>query len=406
VDSDGWLEFLFGTDTGALYGFNHDGTGMTDPSGLLLAVPSTGGLPRIWGPIAVADLDVDGTREIVFGSWNDSLYVVAADGTRRPGFPRAGLGEFRGGATLGDLDGDGTMEIVAPNGDGNIYAFEPDGTDYLPGGILASVGAEIRSSLAIANLDADPELEVLVGAFDGRLHAFNHDGSGFLAPDGVFAAVDTTGRIVNCPIVVDVDGDGDFEVFFGHANGNFYGFHHDGTPMQGFPVPTQLEIFSTAAAGDLDGDGDIEVVFASYDQTVNVLDFDGPSVPSAYEWPMLAGSVYRAAAYGEPGPGQTGAPGPAFVPHRLALAPSAPNPFFGAAAVRFDVPRGGPVRLEVFDVTGRLVRTLASGRLDAGRHTVRWDGRDDAGVEVASGVFFYRLSAEGETRTRKVVRLR
>jgi hypothetical protein len=90
----------------------------------------------------------------------------------------------------------------------------------------------------------------------------------------------------------------------------------------------------------------------------------------------------------------------------LRLLPAGPNPSGGAANVKFTLPRSCPIRLEIFDVTGRLVRTLADGVREAGQHTLRWDGVDENGRRVPSGVYFVRLSAETRTMDRRLVLLR
>ena len=76
-------------------------------------------------------------------------------------------------------------------------------------------------------------------------------------PSGLFAAIDSTKEISSSPIVVDVDCDFYMEIFVGHRNHTFYGFHHDGSAVLGMPIPTGEKIFSAAAAGDIDGDGRI-----------------------------------------------------------------------------------------------------------------------------------------------------
>ena len=63
----------------------------------------------------------------------------------------------------------------------------------------------------------------------------------------------------------------------------------------------------------------------------------------------------------------------------------------------------GPVRLSVFDVSGRLIHTLASGTFAPGRHEIAWDGTDVQGRPVASGVYYYRMEATGFTATKSVV---
>ena len=90
----------------------------------------------------------------------------------------------------------------------------------------------------------------------------------------------------------------------------------------------------------------------------------------------------------------------------LALAPARPNPFRSLTEVTFSLPVAAHVRLEVFDVTGRLVATLSDGACAAGTHHGTWDGRDDSGHPVASGVHFLKLEALGRTLTRRVVIIR
>jgi hypothetical protein len=102
--------------------------------------------------------------------------------------------------------------------------------------------------------------------------------------------------------------------------------------------------------------------------------------------------------------GVTDAPGPV-VPSELALAPAAPNPFSRSTVVEFTLPADQTVTLRVFDVHGRLVRTLADGRYPAGRHVVPWDGLDAGGSRAASGVYWAALRAGSEVLIRKMVRV-
>jgi len=82
---------------------------------------------------------------------------------------------------------------------------------------------------------------------------------------------------------------------------------------------------------------------------------------------------------------------------------AAPNPFSRRAAIGFDLPRAGTVRLEVYDLAGRAVRTLADGFYPAGRHAVEWDGSGAGGRRLQAGVYLCRLHAAGFTTTRRVV---
>jgi hypothetical protein len=92
------------------------------------------------------------------------------------------------------------------------------------------------------------------------------------------------------------------------------------------------------------------------------------------------------------------------IPQTFGLYPNVPNPFNPTTSIRYDVaPGGGVVTLRIYDVTGRLVRTLVDGPQPAGQKSVTWNGRDNQGRGVASGIYFYRLQASGYEKTLKMV---
>ncbi len=78
----------------------------------------------------------------------------------------------------------------------------------------------------------------------------------------------------------------------------------------------------------------------------------------------------------------------------LYLSPASPNPSAAAVGISYSVPKSGEVELSVYDIVGHKVATLAAGMMSAGRHEASWNG-----ASVAAGVYFYRLSFEGTTRT-------
>ncbi len=88
------------------------------------------------------------------------------------------------------------------------------------------------------------------------------------------------------------------------------------------------------------------------------------------------------------------------------LDPCHPNPFNPMTTITYRVPTSSSVKLQLYDVNGRLVRTLVDGRVDVGQHSVRWDGRTDNGRAVASGVYFMRLEAPGYMQVRQLTLLR
>jgi uncharacterized repeat protein (TIGR01451 family) len=116
--------------------------------------------------------------------------------------------------------------------------------------------------------------------------------------------------------------------------------------------------------------------------------------------PTLLAAVARAAAPQPQQPVIAGGPEPVF-----SLSVGAPNPFRDDTTFRFAIPTAAPTELSIFDVSGRRVRTLVSGQVDAGRFDARWDGRDTAGSVVAPGVYFVRLQSGPMAETHKAIRI-
>jgi hypothetical protein len=90
----------------------------------------------------------------------------------------------------------------------------------------------------------------------------------------------------------------------------------------------------------------------------------------------------------------------------LSLLPNQPNPFNPVTLIRYIIASAGPAQVDIYDVTGRRVRTLVNEWQEAGMQSIYWRGRDAGGIPVASGVYFVRLESNGEMRSRKIVLLK
>ena len=97
---------------------------------------------------------------------------------------------------------------------------------------------------------------------------------------------------------------------------------------------------------------------------------------------------------------------PVDLPRALSFSPGSPNPFRDQVTFTAVLPRPGELRVAIYDILGRRVRTLYSGRPTGSVVRMGWDGRDDRGGLAAAGVYHARLDALGEIRVRRVVRLR
>jgi subtilisin family serine protease len=94
------------------------------------------------------------------------------------------------------------------------------------------------------------------------------------------------------------------------------------------------------------------------------------------------------------------------IPAQLSLYQNYPNPFNLGTSVSFYLPEKCNIELNVYNILGEKVKTLALGEFVAGSHAVTWDGRNDDGSVVASGVYFYKLKGDNQTLTKKMTLLK
>jgi hypothetical protein len=92
------------------------------------------------------------------------------------------------------------------------------------------------------------------------------------------------------------------------------------------------------------------------------------------------------------------------LPESFGLHPNVPNPFTSATCIRYSLPAGGGhVKLEVYDVTGRLVSTLVNEVQGGGAYSLEWYGTNDSGHELPAGIYFQRLSLGNQEISQKML---
>jgi hypothetical protein len=157
---------------------------------------------------------------------------------------------------------------------------------------------------------------------------------------------------------------------------------------------------------DLNGDCEVSsedslIFMQDYFTSACRSDFDGDGMVSLTDY------VYLANHFGHSCGPYSALPEtdlePSVIPR---LSQNSPNPFTDATMISFAVGRTGRVRLRIFDVTGRPVKTLVDGIMEANNYRWHWDARDEHGRPVASGVYFYRLESPGYSATRKMVHMK
>jgi hypothetical protein len=302
---------------------------------------------------------------------------------------------------VGDIDADGDLEIVVTvRGSGETYALHHDNTELWVRWLQHN--NFFNPSPALADITGDGKLEALIPGSNGRLYAITPSGSD--AP-GWPVVYSTTTYTESSPIVADVTGDGSPDILLGDEGTFINGWTAAGVPLDGFPLVMKDSVRGTPSIADLDQDGDVEVIAVGYDRSVYVWDMPGVYSEATAPWPMFHANLHRNGVHGFVVPTGVG-DRPSLA--GLRLEQNYPNPFNPTTSIVYEIPEGSAQRvsLVVYDVTGARVRTLEEGAVQPGRHVVAWDGHNESGAAVGSGVYFCRLATPERALTRKMVLLK
>jgi len=284
INGDGNLEIFVGSGDGWVYGLQHDGTNVPGwPQFTGVCPPNH--LYGVFASPTVADVDKDGTQEVIVGAWSHWLYVWNANGSVQWRFDN--LDTIWSSAAVADFNDDGYLEIVVggdwtepdhpeTGGGGVLRMFRYNGTE-MPGW-PKRINQVIWSSPAIGDIDNDGDADIIVGTgnyytYRARyVNGYDWQGNtlsgwpvtlpllpGAPGPDtnsaryGVFAS----------PALADIDNDGKLEVLIGDMFCAFHCIDWDGTIRWSRQVGSDWSSsvqFSSPAVGDIDGDGGFEVV--------------------------------------------------------------------------------------------------------------------------------------------------
>jgi hypothetical protein len=208
-----------------------------------------------------------------------------------------------------------------------------------------------------------------------------------------------------CPVIRNYDGYG--------SSGSAVETHRYRDPLSGATGDAGIVMNSNPALdwntiGQSHPWFDIEDVFC--DPLTQVCPPPNPQAPSKNLMAKILGGALPVLCQQPLDPTDTGQPDEIDAPRQTSLAQNVPNPFNPMTRIEFDLARDGQVSLKIYDVAGRLVRTLIDAPLTRGRYTGEnaavWDGFNNSGQRVSSGVYFYRLNALDFVATKKMVMMK
>ena len=349
----------------------------------------TGSHPRF---VSAPDVNRDGRADLVTADYGDAISPGSitvrfgnGDGTFGAATTyESGVGPY--GVWAADLNGDSYPDLVVTNYDEaslSIFINRKDGrfdrTSVIPN--RWNLGA------ALADFDSDGDVDVVTCNFkENSLTRFTNDGTGALTWTRELPVGQNPRYVV--PTVLDTDGRMDLAVVInGSSQVKLLANDGDSTFVDKATCVVGANPFSIATL-DIDRNGALDVV------TGNA---GGGSITLLREI-APAGSNWNSIHARFPMK-------PLHDPSRqlAEFEPVRPNPSQIAPTAAFHLEKAATVDLRVFDLSGRMIRTLASRSFGVGDHAVVWDRADDAGRQVRPGLYFVRMRAAGVETTRTVV---
>jgi hypothetical protein len=394
---------------------------------------------------AIGDFNFDGKLEIVVGSDNEDVFAWHTDGTLVEGWPQD-TQERRCGfipPALGDIDGDNELEIVIGTdvafdnlGPSRVYAWNIDGTlaNGWPQDNFIGFASAVSGGPSLGDVDGDGKLEVVAACVGGYGKVFVWNGEDGSLLEGWPQPLEDYNISFpnNTPTIGDIDGDGDMEVvasgfyslFSGNNDAFIMAWHHDGVMVDGFPIlmDSQMIFNSAPTLCDLNLDGKLDIGVGTQKRVglpvnegyIHFFTLNAPYNPDLIEWGQYSHDIQHTGLYAQPEP-PTGWEDRVFspypeLPNSFTITQNYPNPFNPSTTIQYDIPvrrNSVPVEINIYDVRGRLVRKLVDQEKESGRYQVHWDGRDEHGQQVSSGVYLYRMEIDRDlVSTKKMVLLK
>lgn len=261
IDGDGQGELVTGVGGalgGKIYAYEKDGTDVT-------GFPfTTGKYPM---GVTLADVDNNGSLEIVFGDRVYRANVLKGDGTQMPGWPKLMDRYVAANASVGDVNNDGFKEIFIQSTK-KIHGFDKDG-NTLPGfpyTIRDTVnGSNSYSASILVDIDNDGQKEIVFGSHEssaGVMYVIKNNGTTY--PGWPKTCV---GWVYGAPSIADVDGDDTLDILFPEYGSSttpdcfIYGFKKDGTALPNFPLGPFFGMANQITIANLDSDPAMELLF-------------------------------------------------------------------------------------------------------------------------------------------------
>ncbi|NKB69799.1 MAG: T9SS type A sorting domain-containing protein [Candidatus Latescibacteria bacterium] len=372
-----------------------------------------------------ADFDNDGDLDLyasIFGTTN--LYYADGGDTSYTIRPAGAAGGESMGLTLGDYDNDDDLDffVVNRNGRSVLYRNDLDTAQFTDvGTATGSENMAEGTGAAFGDFDNDGDLDLFMANWRVPNQVALNQGDGtFIDIAANIGLDDTTSS--NSVLLADYDSDGDLDIYLVNERAPNRLYRNGGSANHWLQAKVQ------GRGHNLDGVGArLTAHFAGRTATRAVNDLDGFSQNNrvvhlglgttdridslVLHWPSGQRDVHRALAADAlvhllEGGALTSVEALDSAPQTFFLRQNYPNPFNASTLIPFGIEHPGPVRLALYNALGQQIRRLIHGPRPAGPQHIIWDGRNDQGHAVASGLYFYRLTTAAQVQVKSLALIR
>jgi len=332
--------------------------------------------------MACADLDQNGTSEILIGTLDGLLSAIDEDGQNIDGFPV----QLSAGITAAPIVLD-NLKIALGTSDNKFYLLNNAG-DIL---VTRDLESKIANSPIAADFNNDGELEIAFSTQTGDIYLIRQDGSDLT---GFPISIDQ--HVTNPPLAVDLNNDNNLNLLLFTGLNNFYAYHADGSEVAFAPVPVNLSGNTPATIGDIDYDGDFDII-AGASNSVLIIDSKlpkGEKIP----WHTYRGNYQRTGFYGD-NILITEAEDSVTEIQKTQLFQNYPNPFNSSTTISFNLATENTenTEIEIFNIKGQKVKSISV--IPSGvEGSINWNGKDEKGKPVSSGIYLYKLNIDNKTK--------